>query len=209
MSITEKSPHKIRKDFGMKALTAPLMELGEFEELKKRLEKERACVALTGCVESQKLHMVYGLGEGFYNRLIVTFSDLRVKELLEDYRFYDRDAAAYPARDLIFYQSDIHGNRLVMERMKCLRRILEGKPVTVVTTFSSLLAPQIPLSAWKDHLFRIEENGTVDEKELADALVEMGYEKTYQVEVPGQFSIRGGIVDPGRPRVDSDSPSPP
>ncbi|MCI8924581.1 MAG: transcription-repair coupling factor [Lachnospiraceae bacterium] len=179
----------------MKALTAPLMELGEFEELKKRLEKERACVALTGCVESQKLHMVYGLGEGFYNRLIVTFSDLRVKELLEDYRFYDRDAAAYPARDLIFYQSDIHGNRLVMERMKCLRRILEGKPVTVVTTFSSLLAPQIPLSAWKDHLFRIEENGTVDEKELADALVEMGYEKTYQVEVPGQFSIRGGIVD--------------
>ena len=82
MSITEKSPHKIRKDFGMKALTAPLMELGEFEELKKRLEKERACVALTGCVESQKLHMVYGLGEGFYNRLIVTFSDLRVKELL-------------------------------------------------------------------------------------------------------------------------------
>ncbi len=195
MSITEKSPHKIRKDFGMKALTAPLMELGEFEELKKRLEKERACVALMGCVESQKLHMVYGLGEGFYNRLIVTFSDLRVKELLEDYRFYDRDAAAYPARDLIFYQSDIHGNRLVMERMKCLRRILEGKPVTVVTTFSSLLAPQIPLSAWKDHLFRIEENGTVDEKELADALVEMGYEKTYQVEVPGQFSIRGGIVD--------------
>ena len=179
----------------MKALTAPLMELGEFEELKKRLEKERACVALTGCVESQKLHMVYGLGEGFYNRLIVTFSDLRVKELLEDYRFYDRDAASYPARDLIFYQSDIHGNRLVMERMKCLRRILEGKPVTVVTTFSSLLAPQIPLSAWKDHLFRIEENGTVDEKELADALVEMGYEKTYQVEVPGQFSIRGGIVD--------------
>ncbi|MDE6974745.1 MAG: transcription-repair coupling factor [Lachnospiraceae bacterium] len=179
----------------MKALTAPLMELGEFEELKKRLEKERACVALTGCVESQKLHMVYGLGEGFYNRLIVTFSDLRVKELLEDYRFYDRDAAAYPARDLIFYQSDIHGNQLVMERMKCLRRILEGKPVTVVTTFSSLLAPQIPLSAWKDHLFRIEENGTVDEKELADALVEMGYEKTYQVEVPGQFSIRGGIVD--------------
>ena len=26
-------------------------------------------------------------------------------------------------------------------------------------------------------------------------MVEMGYEKTYQVEVPGQFSIRGGIVD--------------
>lgn len=179
----------------MKALTAPLEELGEFEELKKQLQKSRTCVALTGCVESQKLHMVYGLGEGFYNRLIVTFSDLRVKELLEDYRFYDRNAVIYPARDLIFYQSDIHGNQLVMERMKCLRRVLEGRPVTVITTFSSLLAPQIPLSVWKNHLLKIDDKGTVDEKKLADALVEMGYEKTYQVEMPGQFSIRGGIVD--------------
>ena len=181
--------------FYMRALTAPLGELGEFEELKKQLQKERACVALTGCVESQKLHMVYGLGEGFFNKLIVTFSDIRVKELLEDYRFYDNDAVAYPARDLIFYQSDIHGNQLVTERIKCLRRMLEGKPVTVITTFSSLLAPQIPLSVWKDHLLRIDKQGTVDERKLADTLVEMGYEKSYQVEMPGQFSIRGGIVD--------------
>lgn len=63
---------------------------------------DRVCVALTGCVESQKLHMVYGLGDGFKNKLIVTFSDLRVKELAEDYRFYDRDVMVYPSGDLIF-----------------------------------------------------------------------------------------------------------
>ena len=33
------------------------------------------------------------------------------------------------------------------------------------------------------------------EKEIANRLVVMGYEKNYQVEAPGQFSIRGGIVD--------------
>ncbi len=32
----------------------------------------------------------------------------------------------YPAKDLIFYQADVHGNRLTMERMKVLRRLLEG-----------------------------------------------------------------------------------
>lgn len=26
-------------------------------------------------------------------------------------------------------------------------------------------------------------------------LAEMGYEKNYQVDAPGQFSIRGGIID--------------
>ena len=113
----------------MKALLAPLYELGEFEEIKKQLQKEESCVGLTGCLESQKLHMVYGLGEGFQNKLIVTFSELRVKELMEDYRFYDRKVVAYPAKDLIFYQADIHGNQLTKERIKCLRRLLERKPV--------------------------------------------------------------------------------
>ncbi len=179
----------------MRVLTAPLEELGEFEEIKRKLQESMAHTALTGCVESQKLHMVYGLGGGFRNRLIVTFSDLRVKELMEDYRFYDKNAVAYPARDLIFYQADVHGNQLVTERIKCLRRMLEGKPVTVITTFSSLMAPQIPLSAWKEHLLSVSVKGQADERELAQRLVNMGYEKSYQVEAPGQFSIRGGIVD--------------
>lgn len=179
----------------MRALTAPLEEMGEFLEIRDRLQKDRTAVALTGCVESQKLHMTYGLGGGFKYRLMVTFSDLRVKELLEDYRFYDKNVTSYPAKDLIFYQADIHGNQLVTERVKCLRRILEGKPVTVVTTFSSLMAPQIPLEVWKEHLLTISSRGQVDEKKLALQLVEMGYEKSYQVEMPGQFSIRGGIVD--------------
>lgn len=179
----------------MRALMAPLEELGEFNELKNRLKREHICAALTGCVESQKLHMVYGLSDGFKNRLIVTFSDQRVKELLEDYRFYDRNVMDYPAKDLIFYQADIHGNQLVTERIKCLRRILEGKPITVVTTFSSLMVPQVPLLVWQEHLLVINGKSKVDEAALAKRLTEMGYEKNYQVEAPGQFSVRGGIVD--------------
>lgn len=179
----------------MRALTAPLEELGEFEEIRKKIGRGSACVSLTGCVESQKLHMIYGLGEGFKNKLIVTFSDLRVKELMEDYRFYDRNVTSYPAKDLIFYQADIHGNQLVAERIKALRRMLEGKPVTVITTFSSLMAPQIPLSAWKDHILKIDGKSQIDVRKLGERMVEMGYEKNYQVEAPGQFSIRGGIID--------------
>ncbi|MDE7334002.1 MAG: transcription-repair coupling factor [Lachnospiraceae bacterium] len=179
----------------MRALTAPLEELGEFEEIKKKIRKGNSCVSLTGCVESQKLHIIYGLGEEFKSKLIVTFSDLRVKELMEDYRFYDRNVTSYPAKDLIFYQADIHGNQLVAERIKCLRRMLEGKPVTVITTFSSLMAPQIPLLAWKEHILKIDGKSQIEVKKLGERLVEMGYEKNYQVEAQGQFAIRGGIID--------------
>ncbi len=179
----------------METLLAPLREMGEFDEIEKTLRKGHGIVALSGCMESQKLHMIYGLSSGFRNRIIITYSDLRVKELLEDYQLYDKNVISYPSKDLIFYQADIHGNQLTKERIKCLRRLLERKPVTVITTFSSLMAPQIPLEVFQKHLIAIDGKSTIDEKELAIRLVEMGYEKTVQVEAPGQFSIRGGIVD--------------
>ena len=57
------------------------------------------------------------------------------------------------------------------------------------------MSQQIPLSVWKENVISINGQTTVDESELSRKLVKLGYEKTYQVEAPGQFSIRGGIVD--------------
>ncbi len=180
----------------MEALRAPLRELGEFEEIQGKLKKrEPLCLGLSGCVDSQKLHMVFGLGEGFRYRLIITYSDQRMREIYEDYKFYDRNVCMYPAKDLIFFQADIHGNQLVTERWKVLRRMLEGVPMTIVTTLDALMEPQIPLEKVKKDILHISTSGQIIEKELAEKLVALGYEKTYQVEVPGQFSVRGGIVD--------------
>ena len=110
----------------MNALTAPLRELAEFEEGRALLKKDRVCIGYSGCGDSQRLHMAYGLSDGFPYKVIVTFSDLRAREIYEEYQFYDRNTVLYPAKDLIFYQADIHGNQLVMERMKALRRMIEG-----------------------------------------------------------------------------------
>ena len=101
----------------MRALLAPLEELGEYEEIKKELKKPVVSVAVSGCVDSQKMHMIYGLGQDFRYRIIVTFSDLRTKEIYEDYKFYDRNVTLFPAKDLIFFQADIHGNQLTAERV--------------------------------------------------------------------------------------------
>jgi len=180
----------------MEALRAPLRELGEFEEIQKKLNrKEPVCLGLSGCVDSQKLHMIFGLGEGFRYKLIITYSDQRMREIYEDYKFYDRNVCMYPAKDLIFFQADIHGNQLVTERWKVLRRLLEGEPLTIVTTLDSLMEPRIPLEQVKKDIVHINSAGQVQERELAGKLVKLGYEKAYQVEAPGQFSVRGGIVD--------------
>ncbi len=179
----------------MRALLAPLSELGEYEEIRETLAGEKVSVALSGCVDSQKLHMIYGLSEDFRRKLIVTFSDLRAKELYEEYQFYDRNVMLYPAKDLIFFQADIHGNQLTTERIKVLRRLAEGTPLTVITTFDALMVPQLPMQIWQEQVIQLDKRGCVSEGELAAALVRIGYERSSQVEAPGQFSIRGGIVD--------------
>ena len=116
----------------MQALLAPLKELAEYgnirDAVRKRTAGPGAVAALTGCVDSQKLHMIYGLGDGFRIKVIVTYSDLKAKEIYEEFKFYDRNVMLYPAKDLIFFQADIHGNQLVKERVKVLRRRMEKKP---------------------------------------------------------------------------------
>ncbi len=176
----------------MQALLAPLREMAEYEEMEQLIRRGQP-LALTGCVDAQKLHMVYGLGQHFKYRVIVTYSDLRAREIYEEYQFYDRNVMLYPAKDLIFFQADIHGNELTTERIKALRRVMEGRPFTLVTTMAALMTPQV---VWKpeDTLF-VEKRTPLEEGALAKKLTAMGYEKSFQVEAPGQFSVRGGIVD--------------
>jgi len=184
----------IRGKEKMQALLAPLRELAEYEQMQERLRKGTGPVALTGCVQSQKLHMIYGLSDGWRIKVIVTYSDLSAKELYEEYKFYDKNVTLFPAKDLIFFQADIHGNQLVKERIRTLRRLLEGEPVTIVTTYAALMTPQAVIDPDKD-VIKIKAGEQLEVNTLAARLVDMGYEKTYQVEGPGQFSVRGGIID--------------
>ncbi len=178
----------------MQALLAPLTELAEFDLAREGIRKKQTPVSISGCVDSQKLHMIYGLSDGFKYKVIVTYSDLKARELYEEYKFYDRNVVYYPAKDLIFFQADIHSNQLTRERIRVLRRLAERKPMTLITTFSALMTPQVMWDGQKDVL-HIEKGTLVDENKLSEKLVALGYEKTYQVESSGQFSIRGGIVD--------------
>ena len=179
----------------MEGLMMPLGELAEVPHMKELLVGKKDKISLTGCVDSQKVHMMAGLGERFKCKIILTFSDLRAREIAEDFVFYDRNVCVYPGKDLIFYQADIHGNQLVKERMKVLKRVIEGKPITVITTFGALMSPMMPLEVLRKNTIDISKQGEILERKISKQLVEMGYEKNYQVEAPGQFSVRGGIID--------------
>ena len=55
----------------MQALLAPLAELADYQDILKDRKKERGFIQISGCVGSQKTHLMYALGDGFEYRVIV------------------------------------------------------------------------------------------------------------------------------------------
>lgn len=179
----------------MKAFLTPLQGLAEFEQIKEKSKTNRGILQVSGCMESQKSHLMYGLSGIAPYRLILAEDERRAREIYEDYRFYDRKVYSYPAKDLLFFQADIHGNLLIRQRMKVIKALLEEKELTVVTSIDGCMDFLESLEKIKEQLIHYESDSTVDTEQLKNQLVALGYERVGQVEMPGQFSVRGGIVD--------------
>ncbi|MBQ0042126.1 MAG: transcription-repair coupling factor [Lachnospiraceae bacterium] len=174
-------------------LLAPVHEMGEYENIVNVL-KRRGKVHLSGLCDAQKMNLLYGLSEGGV-KIIATYSEMRARELYEDCRLYEKNVFLFPSKDLIFYEADIHGNEIVRNRLSCLRKLLEEKDVTVILCYDALMSVQIPAKNFLDSLIFIKKGEEISLQSLTRKLVQMGYEKNFQVESHGQFSIRGGIID--------------
>lgn len=179
----------------MKAFIQPLQNLAEFEQIQKCAGENRGVLEISGCIESQKVHMMYGLSGLFPSHLILAEDEKRAKEIYEDYRFYDKEVYYYPAKDLLFFQADIHGNLLIRQRMQVIKALLEKERITVVTSIDGCMDFLLPLEEIKKSLIHFESDSPVELDKLKDSLVTLGYERVGQVEMPGQFSVRGGIID--------------
>ncbi|HHX12251.1 MAG TPA: transcription-repair coupling factor, partial [Clostridiales bacterium] len=179
----------------MNTFVAPLRELKEFNDIKDNIIKKSLPVQVTGCIDSQKSHLAYGLGNDFRYKVIITYNDIKAKEIYEDYRLYDREVYIYPAKDIIFYSADIRGNAIVRERLKVLRRIIENKRATIILTLDSGMDRLLPLDMVKNRVITINMETTIDLQEISGTLSHLGYERQGQVENPGDFAIRGGIID--------------
>ncbi len=179
----------------MKAFTQPLMSLKEFEDLTAALKKGSGVLQVSGCIDPQKPHLVHTLNNGSAGRIVVTFSEQKARELYEECRFFDKNAVYYPARDILFYQSDIQGNLLTGQRMMAIKALLTEKSPMVITTFDALMDRLVPLEIVKKGICEYRVGDSLNLTQTSRRLVQMGYERNYQVEASGQFAVRGGILD--------------
>lgn len=181
----------------MQALLAPLHDLADFDEIMKKRKKEKGMLQITGCISSQKTHMMYALNDGFKDKIIVLSSAEKANQLYEEYRFLDDEVYLYPAKDMLFYHVDIKGKQLIKKRMEVIQAVREKREsgITVVTTIDGFMDGLPALGKVEEHIFKIENGQVLDLTKIQKQLAKVGYEREEQTESPGQFAVRGGILD--------------
>ncbi len=98
-------------------------------------------------------------------------------------------------RDFTFFAAEAVSRQSEQRRIAALHALSEGKsPVTVISV-SGLMMRTIPPELLRSAAFELRIDGSYQPEAVEEALLRCGYTRTAQVEGPGQFARRGGILD--------------
>ena len=177
----------------MEIITKCLENNPEIKQLKKAVTDHTSPVLASGMAEGQKAHIATLLGK---TKLIIASSPLKAQQLYSDISYFDKTSAVlYPPKDIIFYSADIKSREIIKTRFEILSRLMSGEELTVVTTVEALLDRLVPRRVFESFILTLRTGGELKTDDFAKRLVLMGYERCDSVEGPGQFAVRGGIVD--------------
>ncbi len=155
---------------------------------------------------------VFGAPEGHVSRLIaqraretggavlhVARDDARMARVAEALAFFapELEVVRFPAWDCLPYDRVSPHPVLVAERMATLARLAEAPagPRVVLTTVNALVQRVVPRHVFAGASLRLAKGGSVKPEELARRLEAHGYVRAGTVMEPGDYALRGGIVD--------------
>ncbi|NCC14852.1 MAG: transcription-repair coupling factor [Clostridia bacterium] len=180
----------------MKALTEPLLELEGYQNVLEAIDKNHTPVFASGVIDVEKSHLLYAIKEHSQKPLLIlTYSELRARQLLEDISFFYKNPIYYPAKDILFYSADVHSMEMNRQRFAVLERLLSGERPIIVASAEALLDRYPQKESFSKFILTLKVGDIVDINKLTKQLICLGYERAELVESAGQFALRGGILD--------------
>lgn len=129
--------------------------------------------------------------------LVLTKNPQKMQELYTDITCFVKPECAFmlPPWETLPYEFVSPSEKVERERITSLYRLIQGRPVIVITTVESLIRkiPEKKFLINKGVTLNIQEEYPFDD--ILEQLVYYGYTREYKVESFGQFSVKGGIID--------------
>ena len=180
----------------MEKLLAFLKQIPEYKLLLKSVEKCEAA-AVTGLGQINRSHLVAGLCREFDRPVVVICQDdMTARRTQQELAaFLGETAPVLPSRELTLYDTAVVSRAWEQKRLNQLHALMNGQTKLQIFTWEALSQRTIPPAVLKKAAFTLEVGQEYPLEELLDRLTHAGYTRCGMVEGPGQFAVRGGIVD--------------
>ncbi len=187
----------------MEQLIRALKSLTEYTALVDAVQKGQSA-AVTGLGQINRSHMIAGLRRDTARPLVVICQDdMAAKRLQGELKsFLGEDAPILPNRELTLYDSAVVSRSWEQKRLRQLHLLSEGKTPLQLLTWEALSQRTMPPEVLKKGAFTLEVGSEYPLDDLLRLLSTAGYSRCAMVEGPGQFAVRGGIVDIFSPAAD-------
>ena len=128
---------------------------------------------------------------------IVTADATDAQRLIEEMAFFAPDlrCALFPDWETLPYDSFSPHQDLISERLATLWRISQGEADVVVVPATTVLYRVAPPSFLAGYTFHFQVKQKLQEAKLKAQLTLAGYSHVTQVVSPGEYAVRGGLID--------------
>ena len=187
----------------MDKLLSMLQTIPEYQLLCDSIAKG-ASAAVTGIGQINRSHLIAALYRRTDRPIVVLCQDdMAAKRMQEELKsFLGKTAPVLPSRELTLYDTAVVSRGWEQKRLRQFFDLTTGTTRLQIMGWEAMSQRTMPRAVLTKAAFRLTVGQEYQMDDLLDKLTGAGYSRCGMVEGPGQFALRGGILDVYSPAAD-------
>ena len=187
----------------MEKLLSFLNQIPEYNLLRKGIAVG-ATSAVTGVGQINRSHLIAALHRDIPRPMVVLVQDdMAAKRLQEELKaFTGQTAPVLPSRELTLYDTAVVSRGWEQKRLRQLFDLASGVTELQIMSWESMSQRTMPPAVLLNAAFTLSVGQEYQMEDLMNRLSGSGYTRCGMVEGPGQYAVRGGILDVFSPAAD-------
>ncbi|RBP40611.1 transcription-repair coupling factor [Garciella nitratireducens] len=174
-----------------------LHKIPVYNQGKEALKQGQSPIVLHEMGETSRAHVIYGMVEDIArNALVITYNEAQARKIYEDLKlFLGQRVLYFSTEPIAYYFVEAYSKEVTIERLQVFKKLLKEDKIVIVASVEAIMKKLEPKERFQNYWHTFQVGQTIEIQQLQKILMDCGYERVDEVESPGQYNIRGGIVD--------------